>query len=94
VGGAAEKELRFQLQAADAAGNPINSVAVGETFTLQVSVQDLRADPTGVFSAYLDVMYDASRVAVNGPITYNADKYPFAQSGSTAVAGLVDEAGA
>jgi Ca2+-binding RTX toxin-like protein len=46
-----------------------------------------------VFAAYVDVMYEAARAAVDGPITYGPH-YPNGQDGDTSVPGLIDEVGA
>jgi hypothetical protein len=55
-----------RLEATDLSGNPITSVAVGSDFLVRGFVEDLRSDPSGVYAAYFDVSYDASRVMVSG----------------------------
>ena len=74
-------------------GTPITSVPVGQSFLLQGFVQDLTPAMGGVFAAYLDVVYPGTAATVQGTITFGAD-FPNGQSGSTSVAGLVDEVGA
>ena len=83
----------YSLQAVDDDGNMLTSVLPGQTFNLVLSVQDIRAtDPTGVFSAFADIVYQADLVSVAGTIVHSAT-YPSGTSGDTAVAGLIDEAG-
>ena len=53
---------------------PITTVAAGQQFKVQVIVKDLRTgtdlpdSPSGVFSAYLDLLYDS---AIIEPIATN-----------------------
>jgi len=94
-------EVRFRLQAADVSGNPISSIAVGDSFQLQVFVTDLRSDDgdgdatdrRGVAGAYLDLLYDLQRVSVTGNIQFAPD-YQNVTTGNTSIPGLIDEAGA
>lgn len=96
-----EPRVRISLQAVDMAGAPITTVATGQQFKVQVIVKDLRTgtdipeSPTGVFSAYLDLLYDA---AIVEPIASNPlkflDPYLNATSGATSTPGLIDELGA
>ena len=85
--------VEIRLETTDLAGNVISQVDAGDQFVLNVFVEDLRAVPLGVFSAYLDVDYDASLASVGGSITYGS-AYPNGQSGDTSLPGLIDEAGA
>ena len=85
--------VHFRLETTDSAGVPISTVSQGGEFQLRGYVEDLRANPTGVFSAYLDVTYDnVSLVSRDGEITMS-DTYPNAQSGDASVLGLLDEVG-
>lgn len=96
-----EPRVRVSLQAVDMAGAPITTVATGQQFKVQVMVKDLRtgtaipASPTGVFSAYLDLLYDAAIIEpiANNPLRF-LDPYLNATSGSTSTPGLIDELGA
>ncbi len=83
--------VRFLVQTIDAQGHPATSFAVGETFSARISVSDLRPDGTGVFSAFLDLLFDQSGMSVNGPLIYGAT-FDVAQTGTVGV-GIVDEAG-
>ncbi|MHB8863168.1 MAG: Ig-like domain-containing protein [Pirellulaceae bacterium] len=59
----------FRLELQDAQGNPITNgrVRVGDEFRLQVYVQDLRANATGLFSAGMDINYsDPFFFSLNG----------------------------
>ena len=88
--------LNFRFEVVDANNNIIpdgGSIGVNETFTLNVYVQDLRAVPEGVLSAYLDIDYVAAIFGVTGPIQYSPI-YPGGQSGNTSVDGIINEAGA
>ena len=84
--------MDVKLEATDLGGNPISEVEVGEEFLLVATVQDLRPQPTGVFAAYVDILYDSGLVAVNGPITH-ATMYRNGPDGDTSTPGLIDDAG-
>jgi large repetitive protein len=83
----------FRVETTDLAGTPISEVTLGESFRINVYVEDLRDDPDGVFAAFLDLLYDAQLVSLNGPLTFGS-QYPISDPGNTSVAGLIDEAGA
>lgn len=86
---------KFELRVVNQQGAAVTQLDVGQTFNLQIWVQDIRAsDALGVFSAYLDVTYDASLFETVGttPISHGT-VYTNTKSGSVAVAGLVDEVG-
>lgn len=80
-------------------GAPLTSASIGQEFTLRVTLRDLRtagsAAGDGVFSAYMDIVYDADKVEVVGtsPITYG-NLFGNGQTGTTTTAGLIDELGA
>ena len=94
-------KVRISLNAVDMTGTPITTVAAGQQFKVQVIVKDLRTgsgpndSPNGVFSAYLDLLYDS---AVIEPIATNplhfVDPYLNDTGGSTSTPGLIDELGA
>lgn len=86
-------DVRIRLQVTDLAGNDLTTLAVGQQFVLRALVTDTRATPEGVFAAFLDANYNTSLVALEGSLSYGSD-YPNGQSGDTATAGLIDEAGA
>ena len=83
---------RFRFVVTDDGGSTIHTVNVGDTFYLEVLVQDMRSTPTGLFAAYLDVTFDANR-AWPGPVEFGPT-YPNSVSGILDTAGLIDEAGA
>ncbi|MEO1618142.1 MAG: dockerin type I domain-containing protein, partial [Planctomycetota bacterium] len=60
-------EISFGL--VDQSGNPIASVNPGETFGVQVFVEDLRPplEDTFVFAAYLDMLYDSDLLRTTAP---------------------------
>lgn len=86
----------IQLVLADSSGTelpPNSTLEVNENFLLQVYVQDIQANPTGIAAAYLDILYTSTLVSVNGPIIFSPN-FPNIQSGNTGTPGLIDEAGA
>ena len=88
AGGSAQ----FRLATVDTAGNPISGIAQGGQFVLQVFVVDQRGAPTGISDAFLDVMFDSTRVSIDGSLSIGSD-FPNDNSGNTATAGLLDEVG-
>ncbi|MBI2823693.1 MAG: hypothetical protein HYX69_03260 [Planctomycetia bacterium] len=87
-------DVRIRLQVTDTGGTPITSISQGRNFVLQAFVQDVRDGATmpGVGIAYTDVTFNSSLATPSGPIVHSTD-YPNAPAGSTATAGLIDEAG-
>ncbi len=85
--------VRIRLQASDESGQAISSIEVGNQFFLEGYVEDLRSTPLGVFSAYLDVLYDSTLVSLDGPVQFSGP-YQDGQSGDLTVPGLLDEVGA
>ena len=53
--------------------NDLTAVNVGDEFLLNVFVQDLRFPATGVFAAFLDVVFDDQLVSVNGDLTFGSE---------------------
>ncbi len=84
----------YRLEITDTSGNAISSTRVSEPFVLNVYVEDLREEPLGVFSAYLDVLYAANLVAPTGLPDFTESVYRAGQSGNIDTPGVVDEAGA
>lgn len=89
------------LQAFDSTNtNAITSASIGQEIVVRVLVNDLRTggDPTGdgVFSAYLDVLYDSTRLELSGatPVTYSSTFGNGRSVVGTSTAGLIDELGA
>lgn len=86
--------VQFRLALTDQLGNPTAEVEVGDTFQLEVFVQDQRGPAAaGVFSPYLDVTYDSGLASIAGGLQFPGE-YTNAQSGDTSQPGLIDEAGA
>jgi VCBS repeat-containing protein len=85
-------DVQMRLEATTANGSPVSSIEAGSSFVLNVYVEDLRDSAEGVFSAYLDISFDSSLVAVNGSITYGS-AFSNGNSGDVSVAGIVNEAG-
>lgn len=92
----AGERLRVRLEAQDLDENTITSITPGGEFILRAYVDDLRATPEGVFSAYVDVTYDSNLVssqASAGDGVANEAPYTQFQSGNAQTAGLINEAG-
>ena len=104
---------RFTIETLDLAGNPISNVSLNESFLIKASAQDLlfpTEGPTfeGMFSAYMDIAYNAALAsvvkfqgaAVPRPPAALDDAVQFApfftvsQDGNLDGAGLIDEIGA
>ena len=90
-----QASMVFRLETTNLTGTPISTIQSGESFLLRAFVQDMRTDPSGVFSAYLDVTYDASRVTASGDIDYgDSFAFPDTAPGKLDQPGLIDEVGA
>jgi len=83
--------LGTSLSVLNADGNPVTSVALNEPFLMQTSVSDLRGEPMGVFSAYVDVAYDRAVVRVEG-VTFG-DEFPNRHRVDLSQAGRIEETG-
>ncbi len=90
----AETLAQVQVEVTDSSGNILTRVQVGQDFELRVYVDDVRpgTEDQGVFSAYVDVAYQAEQGQVTGPITYG-DSYTNGRLGET-TDGLIHDAGA
>jgi VCBS repeat-containing protein len=84
--------VAFRLQVLNDEGQPVDRVTVGDEFELRVVMEDVRERPQGVFSAYLDVEYNASLVSTVGDVAFG-DTYNKGREATHAV-GLIDEVGA
>ena len=71
----------------------IDTIGEGESFFVNAFVEDLRFVASGVFAAYLDVLYNTVNVSLAGALTYGSE-FPNGHRGDTSTAGLIDEAGA
>ncbi|MFK7737831.1 MAG: tandem-95 repeat protein [Pirellulaceae bacterium] len=90
-----DPEVRIGLNIVDTNGQPLTTVDVGQTFTVQVTVQDLRGfQATGVFAAYVDLLYDNNIIQpiASNPIE-NVSPFTNDPSGSASTPGLIDELG-
>jgi hypothetical protein len=90
----------------DSNNDGIPEIGQGLKFKLNAYVRDMRGQPghpplgsgvtpsqQGVFSAYMDVLYDAGLVAYAGPVTFGT-QYQAGQFFNASVPGILDEAGA
>ncbi len=83
--------VQYRLEVRDLSGTVTTTLQPGETFELVAYVQDVTADPTGIFSAFIDVDYTAS-LAIPSEIIHSST-YGSGPSGSFATPGLLDEVG-
>jgi hypothetical protein len=87
-----EHQVSFSFDFTDLNGSPISSVELGSFFLVALYTEDLSPIPNGVYSAYIDMVYDPNMMRlVNGPSFVS----PFVdgQSGSTSELGIIDEWG-
>ena len=103
---AADNDLvAFSLAVTNQSGTPVSAVELGDTFLVHAFADDLRtedpntatpADDRGVGAAYLDLLYDASRVAVLD-VAFATDcgdcLYPNATSADTSTPNVINDAG-
>lgn len=96
----------FQIEFVDVVNNqPITDIQAGDEFLARVTVEDLRegVDQTGVFSAFLDLLYTDELVAVvpdlNNPLGFDirfGSQFQSGlglQNGDANTPGLINEAG-
>ncbi|MBX9791184.1 MAG: hypothetical protein K2Y37_19870 [Pirellulales bacterium] len=89
-----DKFAAIHLKVTDQLGNVLPDVEVGQSFYLEIWVDDLRGEIVGsVLAAYADVVYGATLASVSGAAVFSND-FPLERSLSTASAGLLDELGA
>jgi hypothetical protein len=87
-------ELRVRLATTDTSGIPISSVNTGAEFVLSVFVEDVRDDPSGVFSIYMDVIYDQALATPRDPIAFGPSYSTFPDGlNKLQTPGLIDEVG-
>ncbi|MBT4694706.1 MAG: matrixin family metalloprotease [Planctomycetaceae bacterium] len=87
-----EHQVAFSFGFTDLNGSPITSVETGSSFLVGLYAEDLSPVPNGVYSAYIDMVYDANLMRlVSGPSFVS----PFVngQSGTTTEMGIIDEWG-
>ena len=85
--------VEVTLTPVSANGAPISTIPVGGSFFIDVTVEDLQEVPSGVFQAFIDVLYDSTLVTVTGDPVFG-DDYPNSHRFDRTTPGLVDEAGA
>ena len=104
-----DNTVEFGITFQDDAGLPLvgNTVSVGDQFQVTVSVEDLRLAPEGVFSAYMDLLYERDHVSVVSASAVNCTnpltgvdfgicfdgEYTSLIHGSADKPGLIDEVG-
>lgn len=89
---AATSQLRVDIEVVNLAGQPVQWVAIGQEFRVNVYVEDIRPIPLGIVSAYLDLAYDTQFISVvAGPEPTAV--FLNAVSGNASTPGLLDEVG-
>jgi hypothetical protein len=93
-----EKVIEISVTPTDLFGTPITTpILVGTDFLLQATVTDVRMEPDlpGVFSAYLNVSYDALHVTIPQPPTFSFDPaFPAGRTFDAGTPGVISGAGA
>jgi VCBS repeat-containing protein len=62
--------VRFRVETTDAQGAVSSTFRQGDTLLAKVYVSDLRNGGSGVFSAYLDLLYDQTGLTLDGPLAF------------------------
>ncbi|MCH5378007.1 MAG: Ig-like domain-containing protein, partial [Planctomycetes bacterium] len=88
----ADPAVRFRLETTDESGAAMSQFALGETFYLNVYASDLRFLGAGIFSAYVDVTYDAAGLATAGDFEFGS-MFPLVHTGDRLTAGVLNEVG-
>lgn len=80
---------------------PSNQISLGGDFLVNIYVQDIRPTTTqlpeadhGVFAGFLDVLYPAGAVSLEGALAFNGDYTVVLDQPGTLTPGIIDEAGA
>ena len=89
-----EPVVRVRLEVMDASGQVVTTVRAGETFTLNMYVDDLRPEGAGVFAVYADVFYPGRLVSISDEGITFSSPYANGRSGEAEATGLIDELGA
>jgi len=89
-----EPVVRVRLEVVDASGQAAAMVQAGETFTLNMYVDDLRPEGDGVFAVYADVLYPGRLVSISDEGITFSSPYANGRSGEVEATGLIDELGA
>lgn len=96
-------DVEFSIKYTDLNGNPISQIGQGNSFLVEVYVNDIRPTPganPGVFAAYLDLLYNSHLVlpgAPSGSFDFNvqfANPYTLLQTGDSKLPGIINELGA
>ncbi len=85
--------VAVRLRTFDSNGNEVTQITPDAVFELRAFVQDISADPEGIFSAFIDVEYNNNPVVatLNGDIVHSGD-FDLTTNG-VASPGLIDEVG-
>jgi large repetitive protein len=86
-----EEVVRYRVQTTRLAGQAAVAFEVGEEFLAHVFVSDIRAQPRGVVSAFVDLLFPGNKVSVVGAIQFGS-RFDRDRSGAVA-SGNLDEVG-
>ncbi len=84
-------QLRLEVTSRDSL-DAVDVLSPNQDFFLRVFATDLTPEAEGVFTAYLDVEYDANLADADGTIDFS-DDFGDGQAGDVSVDGLLDEIG-
>ena len=85
-------DVMIRFEYVDTGMNVVDSLTVGESYTLNSYVQDIRNDPDGILWAYLDYTYNPALIDITGPIVHGPDFFAD-RSGNAGTDGLINEVG-
>ena len=83
--------VRVRLETSNEVGDPISRIGLGSTFFLNVFVEDIHDEPSGVGAAFLDVRFDPALVSPGGVVT--PGEFFSLRAPDTSTPGLLDEGG-
>jgi hypothetical protein len=63
-----ETAMELRMSAVDGQGNPLERIASGETFFIEITAEDLRAFGQGVFAAAFDLSVPAAQLELTGDL--------------------------
>ncbi len=82
--------VEYTVRPLNAQGEFLTSLNVGEDFSLEVNVEDLRDMPSGIFSAALDFAFSSATAQFVGPLQFG-ERFVNRRTGSLNAPGMIDE---
>ena len=90
---AAAQSIRIRLEATDQHGAVIQQVQTGDRFFLSGYVEDIRAEPQGIFSVYIDLSYTDGLVTVDKDEFRLGDSFSISPNIGFETSGMLNELG-